>query len=109
MKLLFVVSSLDLTQPFSATPAWWQLMKGLYEIGVEVIADTNVPLDPNVHQAIAMVESEDVAAGNVFFSYVQKLKELGITNGCTAVTYCVNDPTTRGQMAVFVTRSLLAP
>ncbi len=38
MKLLFVVSSLDLTQPFSATPAWWQLMKGLYEIGVEVIA-----------------------------------------------------------------------
>lgn len=38
IKILFVVSSLDLTQPFSATPAWWQLMKGLYEIGVEVIA-----------------------------------------------------------------------
>jgi glycosyltransferase involved in cell wall biosynthesis len=38
MKLLFLVSSLDLTKPFSATPAWWQLMKGLYEIGVEVIA-----------------------------------------------------------------------
>ena len=38
MKLLVVVSSLDLTQPFSATPAWWQLLKGLYEIGVEVIA-----------------------------------------------------------------------
>ena len=38
MKLLVVVSSLDLTQPFSATPAWWQLLAGLYEIGVEVIA-----------------------------------------------------------------------
>jgi glycosyltransferase involved in cell wall biosynthesis len=38
MKLLIVCSSLDLTQPFSATPAWWQLLKGLYEIGVEVIA-----------------------------------------------------------------------
>ena len=38
MKLLVIVSSLDLTQPFSATPAWWQLLKGLYEIGVEVIA-----------------------------------------------------------------------
>ncbi len=38
MKLLIVVSSLDLSQPFSATPAWWQLLKGLYEIGVEVIA-----------------------------------------------------------------------
>lgn len=38
MKLLIVVSSLDLTQPFSATPAWWQLMKALYEVGVEVVA-----------------------------------------------------------------------
>ena len=33
------------------------------KFGVEVIADTNVPLDPNVHQAIAMVESEEVEAG----------------------------------------------
>ncbi|MEP7284864.1 MAG: glycosyltransferase [Chloroflexota bacterium] len=40
MKLLFVVSSLDLTQPFSATPAWWQLLKGLYEEGVDVLATT---------------------------------------------------------------------
>ena len=38
MKLLVVVSSLDLRQPFSATPAWWQLLKGLYELGVEIIA-----------------------------------------------------------------------
>ncbi|MCS2152343.1 nucleotide exchange factor GrpE [Scandinavium goeteborgense] len=33
--------------------------------GVEVVGDTNVPMDPNVHQAIAMVESDEVAAGNV--------------------------------------------
>jgi glycosyltransferase involved in cell wall biosynthesis len=38
MKLLFVVSSLDLTVPLSATPAWWQLMKAFYEIGVDVVA-----------------------------------------------------------------------
>ena len=38
MKLLIVCASLDLTQPFSATPAWWQLLKALYEVGVEVIA-----------------------------------------------------------------------
>ncbi|HJQ70069.1 MAG TPA: glycosyltransferase [Blastocatellia bacterium] len=38
MKILFVVSSLDLTKPFSATPAWWQLLKAMYEVGVEVIA-----------------------------------------------------------------------
>ncbi|MFA1017299.1 nucleotide exchange factor GrpE [Enterobacter sp. SAT-E-asb] len=35
------------------------------KFGVEVIAETNVPLDPNVHQAIAMVESEEVEAGKV--------------------------------------------
>ena len=38
MKLLAVVSSLDLTQRYSATPAWWQLLKGLYEIGIDLIA-----------------------------------------------------------------------
>jgi len=38
MKLLFAVSSLDLTQQFGCTAAWWQLLKGLYEVGVEVIA-----------------------------------------------------------------------
>lgn len=38
MKLLVLVSSLDLRQPFSATPAWWQLLKGLYELEAEVIA-----------------------------------------------------------------------
>ncbi|WP_318389670.1 nucleotide exchange factor GrpE [Enterobacter sp.] len=44
-------------------------MKSMLDVvrkyGVEVVADTNVPMDPNVHQAIAMVESEEVAAGNV--------------------------------------------
>jgi len=38
MKILAICSSLDLRHPFSCTPAWWQLLKGLYEIGVEVIA-----------------------------------------------------------------------
>lgn len=38
MKILVLVSSLDLNQPFSATPAWWQLMKALYELGVDLVA-----------------------------------------------------------------------
>ena len=44
-------------------------LKSMFDVvrkfGVEVIADTNVPLDPNVHQAIAMVESEEIEAGKV--------------------------------------------
>lgn len=38
MKLLVVPASLDLRQPFSATPAWWQLLKALHEEGTELIA-----------------------------------------------------------------------
>ena len=37
MKLLVVCSSLDLTAPWSATPAWWQLLKGLYEVGIDLV------------------------------------------------------------------------
>ncbi len=37
MKILAVCSSLDLRFPYSSTPAWWQLFKGLCEIGVEVV------------------------------------------------------------------------
>ena len=35
------------------------------KFGVQVVADIDVPMDPNVHQAISMVESDEVAAGNV--------------------------------------------
>jgi hypothetical protein len=50
----------------------------------------------------------DVPAGPVphpFFKYIQKMKELGITSGCTATEYCPDAPVTRGQMAVFVMRA----
>lgn len=50
-------------------------------------------------------EFGDVPASNVFFPYIQKMKELGITAGCSPSDYCSDAPNTRGQMAVFVTRS----
>jgi glycosyltransferase involved in cell wall biosynthesis len=40
LKLLVVCSSLDLKAPLSATPAWWQLLKALYEVGVDVVVTT---------------------------------------------------------------------
>lgn len=49
----------------------------------------------------------DVPATHPFFNYVQKLRELGVTSGCTAATYCPDSPVTREQMAVFVVRSFL--
>ena len=37
MKILVVCSSLDLSAPFSCTPSWWQLLKGLYEEGADLL------------------------------------------------------------------------
>lgn len=37
MKLLVVCSTLDLSKPYGATPSLWQLFKGLYEEGTELL------------------------------------------------------------------------
>ncbi|MEP6538910.1 MAG: S-layer homology domain-containing protein [Bryobacteraceae bacterium] len=49
---------------------------------------------------------DDVPAGNPLFKYIQKMKELGITSGCSATPalYCPTDVVTRGQTAVFLMR-----
>jgi uncharacterized repeat protein (TIGR01451 family) len=48
----------------------------------------------------------DVPATNPFFVWIQKLKLLGITQGCSATEYCPESPVTRGQMAVFLMRGV---
>lgn len=37
MKLIVVVSSLELRQPLSSTPSWWQLLKALSECGADLV------------------------------------------------------------------------
>jgi len=49
----------------------------------------------------------DVPTTHPFFRYVQKMRELGITNGCSATEYCPDAPVTRGQMSVFLVRARL--
>jgi len=44
----------------------------------------------------------DVPATDPFFRFVQKMKDLGITGGCSATMYCPDDPVTRGEMAGFI-------
>jgi hypothetical protein len=46
----------------------------------------------------------DVTAANEFFPWIQKMKQIGITSGCGATTYCPDDPVTREEAAVFVMR-----
>jgi uncharacterized repeat protein (TIGR01451 family) len=46
----------------------------------------------------------DVGTNYPYFPWIQKMKQLGITSGCSPTTYCPDDPVTRGQMAVFIMR-----
>ncbi|MCC6393198.1 MAG: S-layer homology domain-containing protein [Bryobacterales bacterium] len=52
---------------------------------------------------------EDAPTTHPFFSYIQKMRQLGITMGCTTAAYCPDAPTTRGQMAAFLVRAFLTP
>lgn len=51
----------------------------------------------------------DVPDTYPFFKWIQKLKELQITNGCTGATFCPDDLVTRGQAAAFVIRARYGP
>jgi hypothetical protein len=53
----------------------------------------------------------DVPATYPFFSYIQKLYELGITDGCTtspSLMFCPDDGVTRDQSAAFIIRARFA-
>lgn len=49
----------------------------------------------------------DVAVGDPFLPWINKVHSLGITNGCATgpLRYCPNDPVTRGAMATFIYRT----
>jgi len=47
----------------------------------------------------------DVPADNYAFAYIQKFKELGFTNGCSATTYCPATVATVQDAATFIVRA----
>ncbi|MBL8233909.1 MAG: S-layer homology domain-containing protein [Bryobacterales bacterium] len=47
----------------------------------------------------------DVPASHPFFKFIQKMKELGITNGCTTTTYCPDYPMSNSAAAIFTSRA----
>lgn len=48
----------------------------------------------------------DVLTSHPFFQWVEALAASGITGGCGGGNYCPNNPVTRGQMAVFLSKGL---
>jgi hypothetical protein len=51
----------------------------------------------------------DVPASHPYFAFIQKMREISVTTGCSAADYCADSPTTRGQMAVFLVRAFFTP
>jgi len=47
----------------------------------------------------------DVPPSYPFFRFIQKLRDLGITNGCSLTEFCPDDAATRAQMAAFIIRA----
>ncbi len=50
----------------------------------------------------------DVPTTNPFFPHIQKMEELGITNGCGGGLFCPTDTIPRWEMAIFMVRARLA-
>jgi len=61
---------------------------------------------PQVSPAPATATFNDVPTDHPFFQFVQALSTAGITAGCQASPplYCPDNPVTRGQMAVFLSK-----
>ena len=59
-----------------------------------------------VSPAPAVATFSDVPTSHPFFQFVEALVASGITVGCGGGLYCVNNPITRGEMAVFLSKAL---
>ncbi|HBV40983.1 MAG TPA: nucleotide exchange factor GrpE, partial [Erwinia sp.] len=56
-ELTAMIEGIDLTLK--------SLLGAVRKFGVEVVGDVNVPFNPEIHQAMSMMESEDVAPNHV--------------------------------------------
>jgi hypothetical protein len=95
----------------------------LHAMGIPIGTATNpnryFPDDPMTRSQMAVFMVRAIFGGDTFqfpaipyftdvqpnhpqFRWIQKLRELGLTSGCTVSTYCPNDTVTRGQMAKFL-------
>jgi len=101
VKLLVLVSSLDLTQPYSATPAWWQLLKGLYELGVDIIA---APYQGMPVESLWWRCEDNPARwqGDAFRSLRGFVRRWGRANPGGAVHESLSDKAVRGAARAFI-------
>jgi len=70
-----------------------------------------IKLTPNTPSSPTVTSFADVAVGDFAWQQIEQLREAGITGGCSLIPllYCPNQTVTRGQMAVFLERSMKGP
>lgn len=78
MKLLTILSTIDLRYKLGCTPSWWQLLKALYETGHEVIATSY--LGKPVESLWWRAYDNPCTIESVLFNfYLEKKNRLGIS------------------------------
>lgn len=107
---------------YNAAALGYQLARNVHnQLMMEVVQYTDVNASPTVdfgwveiwwHRVVspapASADFNDVPTTHPFFQYIEALKASGITGGCQASPplYCPDNPVTRGQMAVFLSKAL---
>jgi hypothetical protein len=85
----------------------------LANVGAPTLLVREGAIDSNTVTLTVMQQPSfnDVPSSHIFSNYVETFRLRGITAGCstTPPRYCVDDPTTRGQMAVFILASMDIP
>lgn len=67
-------------------------------------------LDGMNPQPVSQSRFDDVDANSFHAPYIERLADLGVTTGCSDGTiFCPDDPVTRAQMAVFLSRAYSLP
>ncbi|WP_041067614.1 S-layer homology domain-containing protein [Thiolapillus brandeum] len=100
-------------QVFPTTATTADYLHNTYLIRIELAGDSNTQFRSvfsvyqlQVSPAPTTATFNDVSSSHPFFQYIEALAASGITSGCTATDYCPDDPLTRGQMAVFLSKAL---
>jgi hypothetical protein len=60
----------------------------------------------NVGPAPVSASFTDVPKSHPFYQYVEAMKAAGLTNGCGPMSFCVDAPATRGELAKFLATAL---
>jgi hypothetical protein len=84
-----------------------------YSLGAHMTAANTLRLrgcwirwNRQVSPAPATATFSDVPTSHPYFRFVEALVDSGISSGCGGGLYCVNNPVTRGEMAVFLAVAL---